>query len=88
MPIVERVLCENVSIKFGKIVKRIQFLEDRLGYSIIEQVLEEDRYKPIHKPGVWKTSFFLPSTERNIARTAWIGRLGICAYEENNRDTG
>jgi len=81
----QRVLCENITIKRGKITRRIQFLEDKDGYSVIDQYLKEDRFNPIGYKDVYETSFFLPSVQRNIARNAYIGRLCQCGYEEGNK---
>lgn len=84
----QKVVFEYLAVHGNKITKRIQFLEDRLGYSVLEQDKIEDRFKPIGGGDRWDTIFFLPATQRNIARTALIGRLLMSAYCEGNPGTG
>lgn len=81
-----RVLFENVSIKRNKIIKRIQFIQDNLGYSVLETELIENRYAPIGAADVWKTTYFFPDATRELARTALIGRISMVGYEEGNTD--
>lgn len=79
-----KLVFETIYMKRGQVTRRIQFLEDTLGFSVIEQERIIDRYKSIGYDEVWKTTFFLPATQRNIARSILVGRLSMAAYEEGN----
>ena len=81
-----KVLLEVTFSRRNKILHRIQFLEEKDGYAVIDQIWEENRYKPLNNPGYWRTDFFLPATQRNIARTIFQGRIAIAAYQEGNGD--
>jgi hypothetical protein len=78
-------IINKVSIfKGSKEVRRIFFIDDNKQYLCIEQVLEQDRFKKIGRDNVWKKIFFFTHENRDIVRTAFIGRFSIIGYEEGN----
>jgi hypothetical protein len=81
-----RVICELFVMHRNEITKRIQFLEDEKGYSVIEQDRVRNRFRPIgHKDEyTWNTCFFISNQSRDIVRSFLSGRLAMCGYIEGN----
>ena len=87
IPVDKRILNEVHYLRKGKVIKKLYFGEDRGGFFIFEEELEQDRFKPIGV-GIWKIVYFHPYDQIHMARTAFLGRQAICAYENGNQNGG
>jgi len=83
----QRILCEVHYLRKGALIKKLYLGRDKGGYFIFEEELKPDRYKPLGI-GVWEVSYFHPYDQMHMARTAFLGRQAICAYENGNQNGG
>ena len=80
----QRVICEVQWIKLGRVAKKLFFMEDKIGFTIYEQDLIPDRWRPVGHADEWRQVFFMSFPQRNLARACFIGRQAIAGYEEGN----
>lgn len=82
----QRVVCEFDVVKRCIVTKKIFFMEAGKDFVVYEQELVPDRFSPLGRDNEWKQVFFMPFPQRNLARSCFVGRIAMAAYEEGNND--